>query len=216
MFINRFFKDRSQTIKSLLTFAAIIAVLSLAVWWLNNSFMADLQKDLQQNAQLVLTLILIIPFLWLFVSQIFESLTGIVPNFYKSPDLSYLISTPLKPGAVLIYKLINHIFITSSKQLFIFLPLFLSIAVGFDINPLFYPMAVIVYLLVSMVPSGLGIMFGMLFLRKFSIKSFRYLTNGGNVLVVALTWLIVFRGAESLLPFIEGIESCWQTKTYYF
>ncbi|WP_350342676.1 hypothetical protein PRVXT_001930 [Proteinivorax tanatarense] len=191
MFVNRFFGNKKQAATSIAFFLAIITFFVLVVRFLNARFFYDLQNVPQQEIQVILALIFIISFAILFTFQLFSSLTNLVANFYKSPDLNYFVTTPLNPGVILIFKLINHTFISIGKESLLFFPFYISLAISINATTFFYILLPIVYFIVAAMAASIGIIIGMLLLKKLSIKSYRYIVNIGNFLAFVLVWGIV-------------------------
>ncbi|WP_353894163.1 hypothetical protein PRVXH_000942 [Proteinivorax hydrogeniformans] len=225
MFVNRFFRDKKQTAISGLAALAILAVVAAVIWFFRGRFFYDLGQGSYKEIQLALAIVFSITLMIMFAFQFFASLINLVSNFYKSPDINYLVSTPLPSGLVLMYKLINHTFKSIGKEAVFFFPLYIAIAISINATALFYIILPITYIIVAAIASSLGIIFGMIFLRKFSIRIYRYLVNIGNFIVIAAVWLLALnfitipeplgKIAEFILtrenialiiPFISGAE----------
>lgn len=213
MFINKHFKDKKQSAKSLFFFLFILGIAITAVYFLNTRLIGSYADILEDNAYMTILIVLSMVFMLISAFQFFASLIGLIPNFYQSPDMNYLVSTPLKSGIILLYKLFNHTIGTIMKEAIFFVPVLLAISISLKVGPVFYLLLPLVYFLIATTSAGTGVFLGMLYLKRFSMKSYRYLVYGGNFLLTCLVWLFFIFNVSIPNPLISFGE--WVINTEY-
>ncbi|SES80918.1 hypothetical protein [Anaerobranca gottschalkii] len=197
MLYNRLFKNLKQKIKTLLYFIIITICFFAIIRWINVRLF-DRLDWLTYTPESQLIVLFTVTFMVIFMFQFFSSLSHLVQNFYRSPELNYLMSTPLQPGIILIYKLINHILKTVSKEAIFFFPFILALSLSMNVRIGFYLILPIVYLAVATTSTSLGVLFGIYFIKNFSIKIFRYFFNIGNLLLSL--WFFAFLFFNMTIP----------------
>ncbi|MDR5658419.1 hypothetical protein RH915_02845 [Serpentinicella sp. ANB-PHB4] len=215
MFINRYFRTRNKGIVNILIACGILGLLSLGVYFLNTKVVGRFGDFPSEQGYAVATVMYSVVFLLIFAFQFFASLLGLINNFYQSPDMGFLVSKPLNSGIILIYKLLNHTCNTIIKEAIFFVPVVIALSISVQANAVFYILMPLIYFMIATTAASIGVSLGILFLTKFSIKSYRYFVNTGNFLLTALVWVFIFFGvkAPSFIP-LEDIFK-WLFNTAY-
>ncbi len=96
---NNFFKDFNTILKTFLilvgiVFLQIIATRLLHKYLFNNMMLLGLDAKV-----LVMVFSLIVVF-WIYLMSFFQSISSFVRNFFKSPDMNYLISLPISSNYI--------------------------------------------------------------------------------------------------------------------
>lgn len=215
MLVNKHFKDKKQTAKSLLLIGVILGVAVAAISFLKIKVIGSYDDILADDAFMAMMVVLSMVFMLISAFQFFASLMGLIPNFYQSPDMNYLVSTPLKSGVILVYKLFNHTVSTIMKEAIFFLPILLAISISLKVSPVFYLFLPFVYFLIATTSAGVGVFLGMLYLRRFSMKSYRYLINGGHFILVSSVWAFAVFNVSVPNPLVRFAEWIFTTEYLY-
>lgn len=80
-------------------------------------------------------------FLLIFIFSMFQFVTSaqkLIPNFYKSPDIIFLLGTPLQSRNVLLFKIMNHtLSVIQSESMFI-VPILIGLGLRLHLSGLFF------------------------------------------------------------------------------
>lgn len=207
IFHNTYLESPKKKMKLAMLVCLILAVFIGGSYFVANKFFDPLSAEELQNGKEIMQTMLFVFMLMFSVFQFFTSAISIVPDFYESPDMQYLISTPIKAKTLLLYKLINHSFNVLKKESFIAFPL--MVATGFLIkpSPVFYVVMPIVYFFVVTSSACFGLIIGMILLNKMSIKRYKTLMTIGQNLFLGLVWVVfVFNWIdfERLIPIMQA------------
>lgn len=161
-------------------------------------FSIDLAKSLEnetpKDAALILGYSLFsIIFMFNFF-QFFTSMTKLLPNFYESPDIHYLVSTPLSSKSILFYKLLNHTFKVVRSESIIAVPMIFFLGLNVNANLGFFILFPIIYFLIACLACLIGMVIGIIYLKRFSSKSYKIVAGSFQFMYFALIWaLFVFK-----------------------
>lgn len=116
-----------------------------------------------------------------------QSMVNLIPRFYRSPDLNYLLALPIPANQVLALKFLTAQLQSSLAALF--LSLAVLIATGWSIGaPWYYYAALLpIYGIFTLIPAGIGLLVGMVLLRVMTAKTFSRLA-GGLSLGTPIAW----------------------------
>jgi len=164
--VNTYWRTRRQRITTTLLLCGAIALLIAGGYGLQRFMLAE------AIAGLPAVIVFGFAMLGIFSIALGQSIANLIPRFYRSPDLNYLLALPIPPNQVLAVK-----FLAAQLQSIrgvSFLALALLVAVGWALGaPWYYYVLVFpVFLLFSLVPAGLGLLLGMALLRLMTAKTF--------------------------------------------
>jgi len=137
---------------------------------------------------------------FIFFASVTTSLVNLIPRFYRSPDLNYLLALPIPANQVLAVKFLA-VQLQSSLGV-LFLSLALLIAVGWGIAaPWYYYAAVLPFFWVfTLVPAGIGLLLGMALLRVMTTQTLSLLAGALSLGTTVAWFLIAGRPLEQLMP----------------
>ncbi len=206
MFYNQYLESPKKKLKLAALILFLIAFFIGGSHIIAAKLFDPLTPDEMVHAKAIMQTMLF-SFLMLFsVIQFFSSAISIIPDFYESADMQYLISTPIKASILLLYKLITHTLNVMKKESFIALPLIIS--AGFLTRPswLFYVLMPFVYFFVVASSACFGIVVGMYMLNKMPIKRYKLIMSLGQNVFIGGIWLIyVFKWVnfDALMPLLN-------------
>lgn len=156
----------------------------------------------------LLSLFFLVAVVWIYLISFTQSISGFLRNFYKSPDMNYLITIPVPFDQVFLFKFFEHVIGSSRSMLFLFFP-FLT-ALGIWVNaPLIYYLAIIpLYILISVIPCAIGAVVAMAGLKLLPAKVF-------NIITPALAFLVNV-GFAVLFTRIQGISPVYLARILDF
>lgn len=203
MFFNKYLSTRSQKIKSVMMLAAIVVFLA----FIGNIFAMNLFDSAETgDVKALYTVALFFIILFFSIFQLVTSAQQLVANFYESPDIQYLLSMPIPIRSLLLFKLFNHTFkVVRSESLFA-VPMILSISISAGVHPLFYVFLPMVYFLASSTATCFGIVFGILYLKRFSLKSYKFCMGAAQFISFAVFWMVFVSNRLSFDKIIESIS----------
>ncbi|MFW0859192.1 MAG: putative ABC transporter permease subunit [Dehalococcoidia bacterium] len=139
---------------------------------------------------------------WIFATAFTESLPNLVPRFYRSPDLNYLLALPIPANRVVAIKFL--VAQLQSVRGVLFLTLMLLVAVGWALGaPWYYYLLLLpAFQLFALIPAGLGLLLGMALLRVMTARTFVRLAGILTWLPFVGIWVIPEVIGEDLLPLI--------------
>jgi hypothetical protein len=144
---------------------------------------------------------------FVFFATLTQSMVYLIPKFYRSADLNYLLALPIPPNQVLTMKFLAAQLQSSLGVLF--LGLVMLMATGFSIGaPWYYYAALLpIYWVFTLIPAGIGLLIGMMLLRVMTAKT---LTRLAGVLWLGtmIAWFVfVGLSTERLMAlFTRGLE----------
>jgi hypothetical protein len=189
---NAYWRTRRQRFTTLLTIAGVAG---LAIYL--GHFLSDLFDPAWGWLAFVLIAVLI------FLLALIASLASLIPHFYRSPDLAYLLALPIPANQILAVKFLAVQLQSSLGVLFISLTLLM--AAGLSIAaPWYYYAALLPFFVVfTFVPAGISLLLGMALLRVMTAQAFSMLAGALSVATSLLGWLAVLVvSPEQLLPLL--------------
>ncbi len=114
---------------------------------------------------------------FIFFATLTQSMANLIPRFYRSPDLNYLLALPIPANQVLALKFLTAQLQSSRGVLF--LSLAVLIATGWSIGaPWYYYAALLpLFWVFTLIPAGIGLLVGMALLRVMTAKTFTRLAG---------------------------------------
>ncbi|TYQ17945.1 UNVERIFIED_CONTAM: putative ABC exporter [Acetivibrio alkalicellulosi] len=171
---NSLFKDTKAIIRTM----SIAIVIIIAQILLTNVLYKNIFSSISDEQALAMLIVFFfIAVMWIYLSAFVQSISSFVRNFFKSPDMNYLISIPIPSDYVFLFKFLDHIINIMKSMIFIFFP-FLA-AIGIWVNAsIFYFVAIIpIYIIVSIIPCTIGVVVAMAGVRIISAKKFSIITS---------------------------------------
>lgn len=206
---NSIWKDAKAIIKTLSIGVVIIIVQTLLTNLLyQNIFSKIMLSDEQAKGMLIVFFFVAV--IWIYLISFVQSISSFVRNFFKSPDMSYLISIPIPANFVFLFKFFDHIISSIKSMLFIFFP-FLA-AIGMSVNaPWVYFVAIIpLYIILSIIPCTTGVVVAMAGVRIISAKMFSTITSvftfATNITFAVLFSRVQDISADYFIRFIEFLQ----------
>ncbi|MEJ6951204.1 putative ABC transporter permease subunit [Natronospora cellulosivora (SeqCode)] len=197
--------DKERKRKTIINSILIILLMLLSVYLLNrfvfNGFLSDIDESIFLIASVSITLMF---FIFFFI-QFAEAINKVLVEIYRSPDLNYLNSMPLPVNYIFLYKFLTYIANGIKRNLLFVLPVFISLGIVSEAYWLYYLLILPVFFLFSLLPSLLGILFGMIGLNFLKIKIFNRVAQGLNFLANALIWIIIIFDSDLFISFTERI-----------
>ena len=217
VFSNRFLSSPKKIAQLILLILLLLTVFIGGSYLIANKLFDPLSSEELVNAKPIMQTMLFIFMLMFSVFQFFTSAISIVPDFYESPDMTYLISTPIKANILLLYKLINHSFTVIKKESLIAFPMMIATGLYTQASPIFYVVLPIVYFFLVSASACFGIILGMVLLNRMTIKRYKTLMLIGQNLFTLLIWLLfVFKWIDTSqlmglldLPLIKNFLIYW-------
>lgn len=206
---NTYFRNWKTIFSTILVGALIAGVITAVtigvVRWLGPT-LQELPQLLYQDMSVHIFSVI---FLWgsviFFFSTIQESRNG----FFRTPDLSFLVSTPFSPLAIFSMRFIIFTFFYPVNLfqlgIFMFAPLF---ALGYLAGApwFYYPLLVPVSFLYLSIPSVIGITIFMFLIRFFSPRRLFQISGLFSISMIGL-WVGITRGGESVLNWIMSLDN---------
>lgn len=209
---NSLFKD-SNTIKKTLSIALVMVVGQIALTRIlyktvfSNIFIMD------EMVNGLLIVFFFVAVTWIYLISFAQSINAFIQNFYKSPDMNYLITIPIPFNHVFLFRFLEHNFNSTKGMLFLFFP-FLS-ALGLWANAPFTYFLLIIpyYFLISIIPSVLGVIISMISLRFVPAKVFNTIIPVFTF-AINVSFALMFTRAQSIsttyiIRIIEFFEKPW-------
>jgi fatty acid desaturase len=131
-----------------------------------------------------------------------ESMTLVIPRFYRSPDLNYLLALPIPAERIVAMKFLAAQFQSSRAVLFV--SLIGLVAIGWSVGaPWYYYAALpVVFWVFTLVPAGLGLLIGMALLRVMTARALNRLALGLSLGSFILWWALLTLPPELLMPLL--------------
>jgi len=139
---------------------------------------------------------------FIFFAALTTSQANLIPHFYRSPDLAYLLALPIPANQVLAVKFLA-VQLQSSLGV-LFLSLGLLIAAGWGIGaPWYYYTAVLPFFwLFTLVPAGIGLLLGMALLRVMTAQALSLLAGALSLGTLIAWFAIAALPPEQLMPLL--------------
>lgn len=209
---NSLWKDTKVFVRTLsITTAIIIGQIVLTNIIYKNIFSNIAISDEVVNGMLIIFFFVAV--IWIYLTLIVQSISTFIRNFYKSPDMNYLITIPVPLNYVFLFKFFEHIISSIKSMLFLFFP-FLA-ALGMWVNaPLIYYISIIpLYIIISIIPCAIGVMVAMVGSRIVSAKVFNILTSI-ITFAINISFAVLFARTQDvsttyIIKVIELLEKPW-------
>ena len=153
------------------------------------------------NVGHLFSLLPVLLFTGAFVSLLLTSFGALLQTLYLSGDMEFLLSAPLPARAIFVSKLLQAILPTLSFIGLFALPLLLGLGYGMRYTWLYYPLAVLLFVAVSLAATGLAALLVMGIVRLFPAR------RVGEVLLLVTTLFFTFFGQMSRFGEITSEQS---------
>ncbi len=173
---NSMWKD-TKTVMRTLSIAAAIIIGQIV---LTNLIYRNIFSNMVVSDELVKGMLIVFFFvavIWIYLTPFIQSISTFVRNFYKSPDMSYLISIPIPLNYVFLFKFFEHIISSIKSILFLFFPFLAAIGMWVNAPLIYYIMIIPLCIVISIIPCAMGVMVAMVGSRIVSIKAFNIVTS---------------------------------------
>lgn len=186
---NTYWRTRRQQLTTLL---GIAGGASLAVG------LAYLLSDFLDPAWGWIAFALVAAFI--FFAALTTSLANLIPNFYRSPDLAYLLALPIPANQVLAVKFLAVQLQSSLAALLLGLALLITVGWGIAAPWYYYAAVLPFFWLFTSVPAGIGLLLGMALLRVMTTQRLSLLAGALSLGTTAAWFFIAAKPLEQLLP----------------
>ncbi len=167
---NSLWIDKNRIMRTVKIGIIIICAQILLVYLFKNYIFDGLLPSGETGTKALLLILFTGVVIWIYFISFVDSISNIIRNLYRSPDLNYLMSLPVPVNNVFMSKYAEYIFNSIKVKIFIIFP-FLA-AMGWSVSApwFFYLLIIPFYFLISIIPCTIGIIIGMLSLRVISTK----------------------------------------------
>ncbi|MBT9148888.1 MAG: hypothetical protein DDT28_00305 [Dehalococcoidia bacterium] len=140
--------------------------------------------------------------IFIFFAALTQSMANLIPRFYRSPDLNYLLALPIPANRVLAIKFLAAQLQSSLGVLF--LSFAVLIATGWSIGaPWYYYAALLpVFWVFTLIPAGIGLLIGMVLLRLMTAKTFSRLAGVLSFGTIIVWFALAGIPMEQLIPLL--------------
>ena len=208
-----FYNQSLSTTKKRIGFGIImLLIISVftAITYYTSTRIFNLEEPLAADEiQYTLHLVVFILMFMFNVFQFFTSGLTMITDFYESPDMSYLVSMPVKPAQVLRYKLLAHTINVIKKESMFAFPMILAVGIAYQAGLLFFIALPIIYVISVAVSASVGLAVGMLLLKVVSIKHFKRIMYVGQYGLFAGVWALYVFKIFDFSVLIEFITLDW-------
>lgn len=209
---NSLWKDSKTIIRTLSIAAAIIIGQILLTNILHKNIFGniDISDELVNGMLIVFFFVAVI---WIYLISFIQSISTFIRNFYKSPDMNYLISIPVPLNYVFLFKYFEHIISSIKSMLFLFFPFLAALGMWADAPLIYYIMIIPLYIIISIIPCAIGVIVAMVGSRIVSVKAFNILTST-LTFVINVSFAVLFARTQDvsttyIIRFIELLEKPW-------
>ncbi len=173
---NILWKDRNTVLRTVKIGMIIVSLQILLIYLFKKyTFNGLIPEDITAAKTVIMALCTVATTFIHFFAFV-QSISNIIKNFYKSPDLNYLISIPVPINYVFMSKYAEYVFNSNKDKIFIMFPLLAAMGWSVSAPWFFYLLIIPFYFLISLIPSTLGLIIGMLSIRILSTKLFTRIT----------------------------------------
>ncbi|KAB3529888.1 hypothetical protein F8154_14355 [Alkaliphilus pronyensis] len=209
---NSLWKDAKVFVRTLsIAIAIIIGQIVLINILYKNIFSNIAISDEMVNG--ILIVFFFVAVIWIYLTSFVQSISTFIRNFYKSPDMNYLITIPVPLNYVFLFKFFEHIISSIKSMLFLFFPFL--VALGMWVNaPLIYYISIIpLYIIISIIPCAIGVMAAMVGSKIVSAKVFNILTSIVTF-AINIFFAVLFARTQDvsttyIIKVIELLEKPW-------
>lgn len=139
---------------------------------------------------------------FIFFASLTTSLANLIPRFYRSPDLNYLLALPIPANQVLAVKFLAVQLQSSLGVLFLSLALLIAVGWGIAAPWYYYAAALPFFWVFTLVPAGIGLLLGMALLRVMTTQTLSLLAGAVSLGTTIAWFLIAGRPLEQLMPLL--------------
>jgi len=172
---NSLWKDTKAIMRTLLIAAAVIIGQIILVNILYKTVFSNIVTS-EELVKGMLNVFFFVAIIWIYLISFVQSISTFMQNFYKSPDMSYLISIPIPLNYVFLFKFSEHIISSTKSMLFLFFPVLAAIGMWVNAPLIYYITIIPLYIIISIIPCAIGVMVAMMGLRLVPAKAFNIVT----------------------------------------
>lgn len=173
---NSLWKDRKAIIRTLLIAAAVIIGQIILINILNKTVFSNIFIS-DEMVKPMLNLFFLVTIIWIYLISFVQSISTFIRNFYKSPDMNYLISIPIPLNYVFLFKFFEHIISSIKSMLFLFFPFLAALGLWVNAPLIYYLLIIPLYIIISIIPCAIGVIVAMIGLRLVPVKVFNIVTS---------------------------------------
>lgn len=189
---NNYWRTSRQRITALLTIA-VGAGFAVGFAY----YISDLFDPAWGSMAFVLVAVLI------FFLALTTGLTNLIPHFYRSPDLNYLLALPIPANQILAVKFLAVQVQSSLGVLFLALTLLMAAGLGIAAPWYYYAALLPFFLVFTFIPAGIALLLGMALLRVMTAQTFSMLAGALSIATSAISFMAIFVvSPEQLLPLL--------------
>ncbi len=211
IFKNSYLKTKKQLFTSVgMLLVGLLAVGLLAMVGFTAIFRSAILSLTEAMPMLspeaVYTLLFYLLLVWFSFTILGAMLQEVQPEFYQSPELNFLISTPVAAATLFVSRFVKMTYFSKSSLssvVFFGLPSMLSLGVMASAPWYYYLFILPVVYLFLIIPASLGISLSMFLLRFLSAKRIMQAAAVINTLSTVV-WFAFIWGGEEVLPQIFG------------
>lgn len=167
---------RARLVKKIITVIALLTVLALVgfVFWLSWTLLGFLRSpELTQyigDTQQIIGAVPGLIFAGFFLGILLTSFGVLLQALYLSGDMDFLLAAPIPIRAVFVTKLLQAILPNLSLGVLFGLPILYGLGAAYGYNFLYYPLVVLMFILLSLSAAGLAGLLVMLVVRIFPAR----------------------------------------------
>ncbi|KAB3525928.1 putative ABC transporter permease subunit [Alkaliphilus serpentinus] len=211
---NTLWKDKKAIMRTLSITAAII----LGQILLTNILYKNIFSNIAISHELVngmLIAFFFVAVIWIYLISFVQSISTFIRNFYKSPDMNYLITIPVPLNYVFLFKFFEHIISSVKSMLFLFFPFLAALGMWVNAPLIYFIMIIPLYIIISIIPCAIGVMVAMVGSRIVSVKVFNIITSIFTF-AINVSFAVVFTRTQDIsttyiLKLIDLLEKPWMS-----
>ncbi len=212
IFKNSYFKD-VNTMKKTLSLMVLLIVGQVALTRILYTTMFSTISFSNEIVSGLLFVFFLIAVIWVYLITFAQSVNLFIQKFYKSPDMSYLITIPIPFNYVFMFKFIQHFVSSSKSMLFLIFPFLAALGLWANASLGYYFAIIPIYLIVSIIPSVLGVITALISLKFIPIKIFNSIIPL-LTFVINVSFAVLFTRAQDIFAtyfykVVEFFETPW-------
>ncbi len=211
---NSYFRTKKQILISAgVLLLGLLGMVGLTMFF--RSIIMDLMEAmpmLMLPPEVVYTLLFYLLLVWFSFAILGAMLQEVQPEFYQSPELNFLISTPVAAATLFASRFVKMTYFSKSSLssvVFFGLPSLLSLGLVASAPWYYYLFVLPIVYLFLIIPASLGISLAMFLLRFLSAKRIMQAAGVLNLLGTGAWFAFIFRGEEilpQLFAWLEKVE----------
>ena len=190
---------------------AVGIIIFFSILYFSNNFINYLYRSIDASTvDLLLSKSLSIIFGVTFIFIIFTGIATTLFILFLSKDLDLLMSLPINQRVIFTYKFMESYIVNSYFTFIVIFPLLISYGLTSNIKAAYYPAMIIIVLALYAIPSGIGVLLGMLAIRIINpnrVREIIGILSGILGLIFVLAFQIIPRYLQQNLTGIMNTET---------